>query len=634
MTIEEIVDSFQDGMYLVPTAGKGKYIIPYSHWREALPDWEKYEKLWAQNLSAQPEVLCGVNNICAIDIDEKAMSGAVALFESEIEACVPGVLDKMYIEETASGGRHYFFKTNKIESADLAFVPEEVPFEDFLEGKEKWRPIVEFRGAGRLCRIHPCEGIRQISGDKQRLSFIDDNTVSYIKYICSLLNQKPESEPVKIFAAMPSTGAAGGKNPGSDYSDNADVSDIVDILTRNGWKVVRPNSPGGRITLRRPGAKTNGVDADIKNRVFVSWSSSVSEFETGKGYSFFAVYAILEHRGDFTAAAKQLKKEGWGESSGPAHTTREQVLGAGSPDEEKESDAKDSKESIWELVKNEIDTLDEYDGDTFSLYWHDRGALRKYGVAEHGDIIVLGGREKSRKSTLATAIVAALCDEGGEHCGFSGSTPGKILFFDTEQPKKYAKKSKQRIITQATARGNMSTVENVVYVPLIKLIDYKGKVMAIEATLEQHPDASVVVFDGIADLILDVNDAKEASWLISFLQRVSNPPEGSPRMCICVIHINKKDRDLRGHAGSFLSRKASVVMQVILDEETDNSDVTFTRTRDLRPPSFSFSVVGDNIPYISGYPTYNYFKNHHSAVKTNGTSLSDEEWEKLYGDAK
>lgn len=626
MTIDEIVQLYEDGMYLVPTAGKGKYIIPYSHWRESLPDWLKYEKLWTQNLSAQPEVLCGVNNICAIDIDEKAMSGAVKLFESEMEACVPGVLEKMYIEETASGGRHYFFKSNKTESADLAFVPEEVPFEDFLEGKEKWRPIVEFRGSGRLCRIHPCEGIRPISGDKTRLQLIDDSTVMYIKYICSLLSQRPESEPTKVFASMPSSSTVGGKNPGSDYSDNADVSEIVDLLTKHGWKVVRPNSPGGRITLRRPGAKTNGVDADIKNRVFVAWSSSVSEFETGKGYSFFALYAILEHRGDFTAAAKQLKKEGWGESS--KGTTRAQILGNQSEEEHTEKE-----DSIWELVKNEIDTLDEYDGDTFSLYWHDRGALRKYGIAEHGDIIVLGGREKSRKSTLATAIVAALSDEGGEHCGFSGGTYGKILFFDTEQPKKYAKKSKQRIITQATARGNMSAADKVIYVPLIKMIDYKEKVAAIEATLERHPDASVVIFDGIADLILDVNDPKEASWLISFLQRISNPASGKSRICLCVIHINKKDRDLRGHAGSFLSRKASVVIQVVLDEETDNSDVTFTRTRDLRPPSFSFSVVGDNIPYILGYPTYDYFNNHRSAVKANGTSLSDEEWEKLYGNA-
>jgi hypothetical protein len=52
----------------------------------------------------------------------------------------------------------------------------------------------------------------------------------------------------------------------------------------------------------------------LRNRVFYVFSSNATPFEPGRGYGPFAVYALLEHGGDFAAACRALSSEGYGES--------------------------------------------------------------------------------------------------------------------------------------------------------------------------------------------------------------------------------------------------------------------------------------------------------------------------------
>ncbi|HRP64416.1 MAG TPA: AAA family ATPase, partial [Phycisphaerales bacterium] len=84
-----------------------------------------------------------------------------------------------------------------------------------------------------------------------------------------------------------------------------------DILTGRGWTLIRP---GENEHWRRPG-KSAGTSATLKNRVFYVFSTNAPPFEAHKGYSPFAVYALLDHNGDFTAAAAALAADGYGKSS-------------------------------------------------------------------------------------------------------------------------------------------------------------------------------------------------------------------------------------------------------------------------------------------------------------------------------
>lgn len=104
--------------------------------------------------------------------------------------------------------------------------------------------------------------------------------------------------------------------PGHDYNERGDV---LPILIKHGWQETHRSA--GEVYLRRHG-KDRGHSATLRNGVFVVFTTSVPQFErweekkkrTGhSGYAPFAVYTILEHGGDYKAAAKALYREGYGE---------------------------------------------------------------------------------------------------------------------------------------------------------------------------------------------------------------------------------------------------------------------------------------------------------------------------------
>ena len=53
----------------------------------------------------------------------------------------------------------------------------------------------------------------------------------------------------------------------------------------------------------------------VEGKIFYVFSQNASPFEAGNAYSPFAVYTLLEHAGDYLAAAKVLAQEGYGEST-------------------------------------------------------------------------------------------------------------------------------------------------------------------------------------------------------------------------------------------------------------------------------------------------------------------------------
>jgi len=80
------------------------------------------------------------------------------------------------------------------------------------------------------------------------------------------------------------------------------------VLINHGWSLARS---GDNEHWTRPG-KAAGTSATLKDRVFYVFSTNAAPFEAHKGYSPFAVYALLEHHGDFAAAASALAADGYG----------------------------------------------------------------------------------------------------------------------------------------------------------------------------------------------------------------------------------------------------------------------------------------------------------------------------------
>lgn len=99
---------------------------------------------------------------------------------------------------------------------------------------------------------------------------------------------------------------ADGDRPGDAY---ARAMGWGDILVPTGWSFCY--SDGDTDYWRRPN-KSQGISASTNhhgNDLLYVWTSSASPFEPDTGYSKFTAYTILNHDGDFTAAAKQLVSE-------------------------------------------------------------------------------------------------------------------------------------------------------------------------------------------------------------------------------------------------------------------------------------------------------------------------------------
>lgn len=113
--------------------------------------------------------------------------------------------------------------------------------------------------------------------------------------------------PTPIQVKMGRSGS--GERPGDEFNRTADWHDI---LLPQGWQWIRKQ--GDTWYLRRPGKMSGGHSATIRDGSDRLWvfSEEAHPFEAFKLYDKFSAYTILEHGGDFAAAARALAAKGYG----------------------------------------------------------------------------------------------------------------------------------------------------------------------------------------------------------------------------------------------------------------------------------------------------------------------------------
>ena len=126
-------------------------------------------------------------------------------------------------------------------------------------------------------------------------------------------------EPARLITA-PST--ANGNRPGDDFNRQVDWRGI---LEPHGWQVVGDNH--GVTHWRRPSKKV-GVSATTNHGgsdLLYVFSTNASPFEAGRAYTKFAAYALLNHSGDFSAAAADLAAQDYGDQKLSVHPVNGEV---------------------------------------------------------------------------------------------------------------------------------------------------------------------------------------------------------------------------------------------------------------------------------------------------------------------
>ena len=271
----------------------------------AIKSWKVYQ----QRLPTEAEVTAQFSNhheaVCIIagkvsgNLEIIDFDNGGELFErwsSIIEERVPNLMDRLVIENTPSGGWHVIYRCEGEVSGNMKLA----------QGQRngKLTTLIETRGNGGLFLCAPTPGYELLQGDLAALPTLTEAERETLLQSAWELNEHWQS----VNPPFPATTTTGTR-PGDDYNERGDVKAL---LESHGWKHI--HSANGNEYFRRPGKTDGSWSASLKDRVFYVFSSNAAPFEPSRAYSPFAVYAALEHKGDFAEAAKALLPQGYGES--------------------------------------------------------------------------------------------------------------------------------------------------------------------------------------------------------------------------------------------------------------------------------------------------------------------------------
>lgn len=302
-----------------------------------LSTWKKYQ---GQQPSVD-ELLAwfGAGGTDGIGILTGEISGQLEMVELEGRAIQAGALEQLrtyardndaaellaavmdgYSEWTPSGGLHLLYRLGDgpaRRNTKLARTADR-------------QVLAETRGEGGFVVVAPSFGRSHPSaapwamrtGSIETVATISEEEREKLWALLRLLDQEPErTTPEQLPEPGGILSSIAGVRPGDDYNERATWEEI---LTPHGW--TKAFRMGSGYSWRKPSKEgpgisaTTGQSADGVDRLYVF--STSTEFEPERPYNKFSAYALLEHAGDYSAAARALGAAGYGK--GPQQSTTSQ----------------------------------------------------------------------------------------------------------------------------------------------------------------------------------------------------------------------------------------------------------------------------------------------------------------------
>ena len=305
-----------NGICAVPVATDGSK-------RPALANWKLYQErlptpdellTWFQSAEGVG-VICGKvsGNLEMLELEGRAVADKIHLDLKEMakNAGLADVWDRInngYVEMTPSGGIHWLYRIDGEVPGNtkLARRPGENGNIDVL---------AETRGEGGFVIVAPSAGTCHPSGGAWKMIVGGANSIPTLTVAernqLHKLFETFDSVPKMEFVSEELAPKGVNLTPGDDYNAKVSWEQILEPL---GWSKVYTNK-AGVTSWRRPG-KSEGISATTNhagNDKFFCFSTS-TQFESERSYSKFAVFTIVEHQGNFSASAKALREQGYGEA--------------------------------------------------------------------------------------------------------------------------------------------------------------------------------------------------------------------------------------------------------------------------------------------------------------------------------
>ena len=214
-------------------------------------------------------------------------------------------------------------------------------------------------------------------------------------------------------------------------------------------------------------------------------------------------------------------------------------------------------------------------------------------VLSRGNLSVIAGAPKTRKSMFAAALVASFF--GNNTFGLTGCVNGgKCLLFDTESSQSHTMKQMKRIYSLL---GWEKPNSNLVVFHL-RECSIEDRIEIIKQSIDFYKPDWVIV-DGLLDLVNSANDDTETNLLILELMRITSVYDCH---LTNILHTGKSNGgQMLGWLGSYAQRKAETVFQLVKDG--DLTKVQPAETRNVAFEEFSFLIDENGIPYYNGVVT-------------------------------
>jgi hypothetical protein len=211
---------------------------------------------------------------------------------------------RLPLVETPSGGAHCYYRCEQPVGGNRK-----------LARDASQQTLIETRGEGGYAIVPPspaaCHPDRRPyvmrRGDLTALPVLSEGEVTALHRLARACS---DTEVVQGTTSTPGTRKPTRTRrldqpllPGTDYNERGDV---LDLLRRHGWTIKRS---GGGYKCCRPGITDHhGATYDMPQApgLLYVFSSNVAPFEADRAYTPFAAYALLDHGGDYSAAARAL----------------------------------------------------------------------------------------------------------------------------------------------------------------------------------------------------------------------------------------------------------------------------------------------------------------------------------------
>ena len=207
----------------------------------------------------------------------------------------------------------------------------------------------------------------------------------------------------------------------------------------------------------------------------LSQPSFTAPFEPGTAYSKFAAYALLDHRGDYSTAAKSLRASGYGADEpemvfGPPAGLPPDKGAVAPPTTEQTADAE-----VWshaDLLKHDFGPIDYLVADLIA----------------NASVTILGGVQKAGKSWLSIQMAQAVAGQGDGLLLGKRVATGRVVYLALEDG---ARRLRDRLITQKS-RATL----DITWVTKFPKLDTPEGLLRLRELLDTRP--SLLIIDTLA----------------------------------------------------------------------------------------------------------------------------------------